>query len=143
MQPLLFASLNRALEFVVELRQGVSRPPVEVEESTAFIGRGPSEPASAPARICKGGGHVGPREDEDVGVKRKDDLAVWKLRDPVARLAAALIKAGRIAPGAVSEISKRLKREVDTAWRQALDDPYPPATALLDRTWSDGSASRR
>ena len=62
LQPLLFASLNRALELVVELRQGVSRPPVEVEESTALIGRGPSEPASAPARIGEGGGHVGPRD---------------------------------------------------------------------------------
>jgi pyruvate dehydrogenase E1 component alpha subunit len=30
-------------------------------------------------------GHVGPREDEDVGVQRKDDLARWKLRDPIRR----------------------------------------------------------
>ena len=28
-------------------------------------------------------GHVGPREDEDVGVQRKDDLVKWKQRDPV------------------------------------------------------------
>ena len=36
-------------------------------------------------------GHVGPREDIDVGVKRKDDLNKWKKRDPIRRLKDSLI----------------------------------------------------
>jgi pyruvate dehydrogenase E1 component alpha subunit len=81
-------------------------------------------------------GHVGPREDEDVGVKRKDDLTVWKRRDPIGRLAAALEKAGHLQAGRLQEMRVALKRRVDAAWAQALDDPYPGADALLARTWS-------
>lgn len=84
-------------------------------------------------------GHVGPREDEDVGVKRKDDLAVWKGRDPIARLAGALVKAGRIPATATDEIRARLARRVADAWEQAMKDPYPDASALTARTWSAGA----
>ena len=35
-------------------------------------------------------GHVGPREDIDVGVSRSQDLVQWKERDPLRRLAQAL-----------------------------------------------------
>lgn len=81
-------------------------------------------------------GHVGPREDEDVGVKRKDDLTVWKQRDPVARLARALEKTGRIKPGHVEKTTERCRKEIEAAWVRAIADPFPPASALLERTWT-------
>jgi len=81
-------------------------------------------------------GHVGPREDEDVGVKRKDDLAMWKRRDPVARLARALESAAVLPAGSVDRITERLRKDIDTAWRRAEADPFPPPSALLDRTWT-------
>jgi pyruvate dehydrogenase E1 component alpha subunit len=37
-------------------------------------------------------GHVGPREDEDVGVRRGEDLPLWKKRDPIRRLADAFAR---------------------------------------------------
>ena len=36
-------------------------------------------------------GHVGHRDDIDVGVKRKEDLSLWKKRDPINRLKISLL----------------------------------------------------
>lgn len=81
-------------------------------------------------------GHVGHREDEDVGVKRKDDLALWKLRDPIARLVRALEAVGAIEPGHLDTLRATLQRRVDEAWTAALEAPFPAPSALLDRTWA-------
>jgi pyruvate dehydrogenase E1 component alpha subunit len=83
-------------------------------------------------------GHVGPREDEDVGVKRKDDLAVWKQRDPIRRLADALSERQQLDERALSSLFADARRRVAAAWEQANADPYPPLEALLDRVWADG-----
>jgi pyruvate dehydrogenase E1 component alpha subunit len=84
-------------------------------------------------------GHVGPRDDEDVGVKRKDDLFLWKKRDPIARLFRSLVKAGAVNAGHLGEITARLRKRVDEAWTQAEQDPFPGPAALLDRTWTTRS----
>ena len=83
-------------------------------------------------------GHVGHREDEDVGVKRKDDLTLWKKRDPIARLSRALEAAGVARAHDLAEIPVRVKAAVDEAWDAALKDPHPAPSALLDRTWTRG-----
>lgn len=72
-------------------------------------------------------GHVGPREDIDVGVKRKDDLTLWKKRDPIARLAAALDLELDWQPA---------RDEVEAAWAMAETAEAPPPGALLDRVFS-------
>lgn len=77
-------------------------------------------------------GHVGWREDEDVGVQRKESLLAWKGRDPIRRLADALVGAGHAEPNLVERLHAEVKAEVETAWRRALGDPYPAPDALLD-----------
>lgn len=81
-------------------------------------------------------GHVGPREDEDVGVERKDDLTQWKLRDPIRRLAEALVTAGELDSKALAEDWKSGRAEAQAAWDQASRDPFPPAEALLDYVYT-------
>jgi pyruvate dehydrogenase E1 component alpha subunit len=76
-------------------------------------------------------GHVGPREDEDVGVKRKEDLVRWKLRDPIRRLADALLDVGRLGEGQLEDLWAQARTEVDEAWHAAAKDPYPAADELL------------
>ena len=76
-------------------------------------------------------GHVGPREDEDVGVKRKEDLARWKRRDPIRRLADALLDAERLGEGQLEELWARARTEVEDAWAVAAKDPYPGTDELL------------
>lgn len=86
-------------------------------------------------------GHVGPREDEDVGVKRKDDLNRWKRRDPVRRLEATLLAAGAIEAGEVGRLEEAAIAEATEAWGKAVADPFPPQSALLDRVYTRPSPS--
>jgi len=81
-------------------------------------------------------GHVGPREDLDVGVKRKDDLNLWKRRDPIRRLADALVAAGILENGGLDKLRHGAESEVAEAWRRAEEDPWPPASALLEWVYS-------
>jgi pyruvate dehydrogenase E1 component alpha subunit len=84
-------------------------------------------------------GHVGPREDEDVGVRRKDDLHLWKGRDPVRRLLDALVALGDLAPAALERFEAEARGEVDSACHQAELDPFPPPESLLSRVYGGGS----
>jgi TPP-dependent pyruvate/acetoin dehydrogenase alpha subunit len=85
-------------------------------------------------------GHVGPREDEDVGVRRKDDLAVWKGRDPIARLVNALIEAGQFDKAALAAMWETARTKVAAAWTSALTDPYPAPQTLLDVVYTTRKA---
>ncbi len=80
-------------------------------------------------------GHVGPREDEDVGVKRGTDLLDWKKRDPVQRLSVALMRAGELSEDVFEEMCALVAHEVEEAWSRALTADYPPASALLSRVY--------
>jgi pyruvate dehydrogenase E1 component alpha subunit len=92
-------------------------------------------PAFLEAVTYRWRGHVGPREDEDVGVRRKDDLQLWKGRDPVRRLHDALVNAGDCDPQALSRFTDEGRAEVAAAWSQAERDPFPPPEALLGRVY--------
>jgi pyruvate dehydrogenase E1 component alpha subunit len=92
-------------------------------------------PAFIEAVTYRWRGHVGPREDEDVGVQRKDDLAVWKRRDPIARLHRAMVEAGDVSADALEMIQAECRAEVAATWSQAEADPFPPHDALLSRVY--------
>jgi pyruvate dehydrogenase E1 component alpha subunit len=78
-------------------------------------------------------GHVGPKEDVDVGVRRRpDELAAWKRRDPARRLADALVKRGALTTRSVDELIGTLRSECADAVEQARQAPYPPVSNLLD-----------
>jgi pyruvate dehydrogenase E1 component alpha subunit len=81
-------------------------------------------------------GHVGPREDLDVGVNRGGDLARWKLRDPIRRLADALLAEGILSNESYELTRQAVIREVDAAWQRAEQAPFPPANATLDRVYA-------
>ena len=81
-------------------------------------------------------GHVGHREDNDVGVQRKEGHAEWKKRDPISRLAIAMIAAGHLTEAQLQGFWTEFRTIVEAAWAQASADPYPPASALLDRVYS-------
>lgn len=82
-------------------------------------------------------GHVGWRDDEDVGVARNIDLPIWRKRDPIQRLADGMLQAGLITTEAVSTLAADAEREVTDAWNRAKSDPFPSAPALLERLYSN------
>jgi pyruvate dehydrogenase E1 component alpha subunit len=82
-------------------------------------------------------GHVGPKEDVDVGVYRRPaDLVAWKHRDPVRRLADALRARGVLAADGLARLTARQRQECDQALEQARKSPYPPVSNLLGLVYS-------
>jgi TPP-dependent pyruvate/acetoin dehydrogenase alpha subunit len=80
-------------------------------------------------------GHVGPREDEDVGVRRKDDLRQWRTRDPIRRLHDALKASGDAEESLLEILELEVRAEVDAAWTLAEADPFPTPESLLSRVY--------
>jgi pyruvate dehydrogenase E1 component alpha subunit len=94
-------------------------------------------PAFLEAVTYRWRGHVGPKEDVDVGLRRKaGDLAAWKRRDPVRRLAEALQAAGELSPHGFDAMQAELHRQVSAWCDQARAAPYPPSEALLERVYA-------
>lgn len=85
-------------------------------------------------------GHVGHREDNDVGVARKEGLIPWKLRDPIGRLVTAMSATGLENDDSLAAAWAESRSAVEKAWAQADADPYPSANALLDRVYSQPTA---
>jgi TPP-dependent pyruvate/acetoin dehydrogenase alpha subunit/pyruvate/2-oxoglutarate/acetoin dehydrogenase E1 component len=77
-------------------------------------------------------GHVGPREDTDVGVKRKDDLGRWKGRDPVQRLVSSLQQANLFSAQEFLSLESDVKVEINDAWDRAEAAAFPETSALMD-----------
>lgn len=82
-------------------------------------------------------GHVGPREDIDVGVKRKDDLVAWKHRDPLRRLADAMIARNPAMTASLETLRREIDEMVLTAWSNAEKAPFPPQENLLSMVYSE------
>ncbi len=82
-------------------------------------------------------GHVGADENIDVGVRRSpEEVALWKHRDPVGRLEAALVADRGVETTVFADMRARIAGRLETALADARQAPYPPAEALLDRVYS-------
>lgn len=75
-------------------------------------------------------GHVGASWDEDVGVKRKDELQEWMPRDPILRLTNQLKEAG-LAPTEYEQMDAEAIREAEEAAGYAQSAPLPDPEGLL------------
>lgn len=81
-------------------------------------------------------GHVDWREDIDVGVNRSaDDMGKWRKRDPIKRLFNSLELNGISNHDAILELEEGFKLEIESAWRKAVEDPYPNGGELLNRVY--------
>ena len=73
-------------------------------------------------------GHVGYREDLDVGVKRKEDLSIWKTeKDPIGRLLSKHESLKDTYEGFTKEVHKRIEK----AWDFAQKSDYADKDFLL------------
>jgi pyruvate dehydrogenase E1 component alpha subunit len=93
-------------------------------------------PSLLECRTYRWRGHVGPAWDMDVGVKRKDELAMWKPKDPIAR-AATLLRAAGWTDAQFEATSATIARDLDTAVAAARSAPFPPATDLYTHVYSE------
>ena len=101
--------------------------------------RGQSEPVFLEAITYRWRGHVGPKEDLDVGVRRSlQSLAAWKQRDPVRRLQEALVAGGVATREGLRLLEAEVRAGVADAAARALVAPWPPAENLLGFVYAGG-----
>ncbi len=81
-------------------------------------------------------GHVGHREDIDVGVKRGDDLKAWKQRDPIQRLALSMIQANLISETEYLNLQDQIIEKIEADWSKADEANYPEESFLLKPVYS-------
>jgi acetoin:2,6-dichlorophenolindophenol oxidoreductase subunit alpha len=97
--------------------------------------------AAARARVAQGPtllecrtyrwrGHVGPSWDMDVGIKRKDELAGWRERDPITRLQQALVGKG-LTRAMLDELDAACVAAVSDAVKFAHESPDPAIDGVL------------
>lgn len=103
-------------------------------ESQRLVRRMRDNPAPAliEAVTYRWRGHVGHREDEDVGVHRLDDLQTWKGRDPIRRLRDAVEQRGVATSSELNEIVNAMDQLLESALAEARRDPFPDTIALRD-----------
>ena len=65
--------------------------------------------------------------------RSKEEVAAWKLRDPIALHEKALLAQGLLTPGEIAQIQSTIERELDEAVRFAEESPNPlPEDCLTD-----------
>lgn len=82
-------------------------------------------------------GHVGHREDIDVGVKRGDDLKAWKLRDPIQRLVESLLESNYMSNSEYKLLIEEINEKVESDWLKASLASYPEPNFLLKPVYNN------
>ncbi len=96
--------------------------------SRARHGEGPT---LLECRTYRWRGHVGSSWDMDVGVKRKDELKEWMVKDPVACARKQLSELG-VAEGEFHRMDEQIREEIEGAVVFARQSPYPDRSDLLN-----------
>ncbi len=109
--------------------------------SLAAHARSGNGPAFLEAVTYRHRGHVGPKEDIDVGVRRTmTELNKWKLRDPITRLAEGMMATGLIDEHRLDSLRENIGRKVADARARAEAAPYPDPSALLGLVYRSADA---
>lgn len=88
-------------------------------------------------------GHVGPREDTDVGLHRGEDHKRWKQRDPIRRLHEGLKKRdSQWTDESMAALDQEVQEEVEKAWTRAVEAPFPEVEQLLSAVYASGEVGR-
>lgn len=101
------------------------------------------EPGLLEAVTFRWRGHVGPREDLDVGVGRSmEELAAWKNRDCIAGFAKACVADGILTADSLAAIRGSEMEQVEAAVEHARKAPYPDEGRMYDVVYTPVGTSR-
>ena len=98
--------------------------------------RNSSRPFYLEAFTYRWRGHVGHREDIDVGVKRGDELKSWKLRDPIKRLLYSMIAKEIFTQDEFDQLSNSIQIKINNDWLAAESAEYPEKDFLLSTVYA-------
>ena len=89
-------------------------------------------------------GHVGPKEDIDVGVHRTmSELEAWKKNDPIPAFEEFAVINGLLKREDFRHIARSAQARIDAAASKAIEDPFPGDGQMLAMVYeaSDGEKS--
>lgn len=81
-------------------------------------------------------GHVGPRDDIDVGLRDADELLFWKQRCPIMNLERKLVRDGIMTENEVLSMKEKVQNMVDIAERKAVLSSKPSPDTLLHHVYA-------
>ncbi len=81
-------------------------------------------------------GHVGPSDDNDVGLQRSEVLQVWKQRDPIKRLVDSMINSSLVSESEIVKINSEVVEYIKNAWNEAEKSPFPTKDYLHSNIYS-------
>jgi TPP-dependent pyruvate/acetoin dehydrogenase alpha subunit len=129
-----FADSHRIKNNTVDGNDVVGMYKLLVKEITEM--RNGSRPFYLEAFTYRWRGHVGHREDIDVGVKRGDELKSWKLRDPIQRLLNSMIAKEIFTQDEFDHLSNSIQIKINNDWAQAVKAEYPEKEFLLSTVYA-------
>ena len=80
-------------------------------------------------------GHVGSSYDEDVGVKRKDELSIWRKEDPIKRERDRLLGVG-VEKSSLDDIVSKVQFETEILIKNTLKSEFPQPKSLMENIFS-------
>jgi pyruvate dehydrogenase E1 component alpha subunit len=130
-----FAEAHKIKNYTIDGNDVVSMYKLLLKEIGVM--RGNSVPLYIEAFTYRWRGHVGHREDIDVGVKRGEELRFWKLRDPIQRLLNSMIKLGLFTQDEFDNLSNTIQQKVNHDWTKAVNAEYPEDNFLLKTVYAN------
>ena len=123
-------------EVVADLEDGVGVAAAELE--AAREGQGPTMIEAFTYRM---GAHT--TTDDPTRYRLASELEVWKLKDPIERVRAYLVRNGLAEPEFFAEVDEEAK-QVGVRVREACRTmPYPPPLAIFDHVYTEPTAILR
>ena len=103
-------------------------------------GRGPHFVEIETYRLC---GHVGPGDDAGLGYRSREEIELWKRRDPVVALRGQLAKA--LEPVELKSVEAEIDAEISAAVAAAKRADFADFSTIIESNWSGeyGPAVRR
>jgi pyruvate dehydrogenase E1 component alpha subunit len=93
------------------------------------------EPMMIEAHTYRLYGHVGYQKDENVGLRRSEELPEWEKLDPVLREVDRLVGANLRTMPQIEKLELEIRNHVADVWVQALNEVYPPDSDLVSNVY--------
>lgn len=84
-------------------------------------------------------GHVGPKRNENVGLRRSEELPRWFEKDPLVVAERRLVSSGEMTDGSLARLKAETEGLVDQAIARAREAQYPPADELCRYVFCDSA----
>ena len=80
-------------------------------------------------------GHVGPKDNLEVGLRSQEEVDSWKKRCPIKNFENFLTREKVISVTDIEDMYEKIDKEIDNAVKFAEESPYPDGSELYDNVF--------